>query len=232
MRFITKIFWMLLFIPVCSSFLSCTIWNTSQWKNLQNKNFTLTRFVVYNKGGKTTGAYQLMRSFPVKKTMKIISDKYNINVNISNFTRFVNEGKADDLEVFGVLTSDRFTWEKTGKNNKVIEVEYNMQGKETFDGMIPKYTISIKTNGKLRAIHSNAVEGVHEIPLSLIKSLFGSSEKYAAISTNESCIIDDTPEMPSARIDTEKMGIFFDSKEDLEKARHLLENNFQFKTDQ
>jgi len=168
----------------------------------------------------------------MKEVMTVLSNKHNININISNFTEFVNKGNAGDLEVFGVLTSDRFTWEDTREKNNVIEVEYDMQGRETFDGMIPVYTINIKTNGKLRTVHSDTVTSGSEVPASLIAILFGSSEKYAAISKNEGTIIDDTPERPSARINKKQMGIFFNSLEDLEKAHKLLDKEFKIETDQ
>ncbi len=232
MRVLTKTFCMLLLILICGLYLSCTIWNTTQWKDLQNRDFYLTRFVVYNKGSNSTNAFRLMQSFQLKKTMEIISRKYNININISNFNEYIKNGKASDLEVFGVLTNDRFTWENTDRKLNVIEIEYNLQGKETFDGMIPKYIINIKTDGKLRAIHSDAVENVNQVPASLIEILFSSSDKYAAIPGNEAAIVDDSPARPSARINKNQMGIFFDSPKDLEKARQLLEKEFMIKIEE
>ncbi|MFW5769952.1 MAG: hypothetical protein ACOCX9_00815 [Spirochaetota bacterium] len=219
-------------ILTCTLFMSCTIWSTSQWKSLQDREFHLTRFVVYNKGSNRTSAYRVMRSFPVKQVMTVLSSKYNITINISSFTKFVNEGKAGNLEVFGVLTSDRFTWKDTREKNNVIEIEYDMQGKETFDGMVPGYTINMKTDGKLRAVHSDTVTSESEVPASLVAMLFGSKEKYTAISGKEGTIINNTSERPSAQIDTSQLGIFFDSRENLEKARQLLEKEFQVKTDQ
>ena len=68
---------------------SCSTWNKKSWENLTNRDFYFTKFTYVRKGIDKSDAFKQMKAFPVNKLLKIISHKYNINIDSSEFNDFL-----------------------------------------------------------------------------------------------------------------------------------------------
>ncbi len=99
--------------PGCASLLN----NTSKWNNLTDKKFYFTGFKYLYPAKDNKSAYEDMKNFPVKKLMYIISKGYNVEIDMSDYYRFVKEGSSSELEAKGFFRNNNFSWNSKSNNN-------------------------------------------------------------------------------------------------------------------
>jgi hypothetical protein len=129
---------------------SCATWNAENIADLKQKIFYLQRFSCSQRGFNSKTALEKMGKFPTEQILKILSHKYNIIVDSSEFENVILSGSNSELQTKGLLVPIEFIWENKNKHTNTIEIEYEnlspLKGDPT--DIIPQYIISLKIDGK------------------------------------------------------------------------------------
>ena len=148
----------------------CTIWNARHWENLENRSFHFQKFAYYLKGADRRTAFEFMRDFPLDDVLRVVGGKHSIEIDSSEFRSFMqvpdNERR---LAVFGVLLSERFTWESKTVQRNTVEFEYANEFAEESTDTFRRYSLVIKTDGKVRAVYEDTVDTRDDVVSSLSK---------------------------------------------------------------
>ncbi len=143
--------------------LSCTTWSSSQWRELENKTFYFNKFSYYIKGGDRKTAFDFMKTFPVKDMFLLIEKKYSISVDMSEFSGFLDGRKEDEIKVFGVILPERFTWESGLRHQQTIDFEYENRFIEDTTDVERRFSLTLKTAGKIRATVTGTVPDMNGV---------------------------------------------------------------------
>ena len=112
---------------------------------LPDKKFYFTQFQYVLQGGNKDRAFQLFKTFPVKKIMYLLAKEYNIEIDISDFNTFLKFSDLSQIESYGGLRDIKQTW-NMGKDtrNKIIFIfEQDMVNERDL-----KFTINISSDNK------------------------------------------------------------------------------------
>ncbi len=161
----------MLLVPALASgvlFLSCTIWNARQWEELADRSFHFQKFTYYLKGADRRTAFEFMRDFPIDEALRTIAEKHSIEIDAGEFKSFMeipdNERR---LSVFGVILSERFSWESAVEHANTIEFEYANEFADESTDTRRHYSLILKTGGRVRAVYGDMVEGREDVVGSL-----------------------------------------------------------------
>jgi len=66
----------------------CTVWNARQWERLENRSFHFQKFAYYLKGTDRRTAFEFMRDFPLDDALRVVGEKYSIEIDSSEFRSF------------------------------------------------------------------------------------------------------------------------------------------------
>lgn len=145
-----KYYWLSVFISILF-LLSCSTVNNKYWENLTDRNFYFSRFLFVRKGSENAEVFKRMKDFQVNKLLKIISHKYNINIDSTDFNNFLISGDENRINATGILGKTNFTWKMHGKKDNVIELEY--WNRLSLDNVyeIREYKVFIRVQGKTKA---------------------------------------------------------------------------------
>ncbi len=130
---------------------TCSTWSMKDWEKIENRNFYFSKFFIYRKGSNRQEAFDVMKNFPVREIAKIISNKYNINVDVSEFEDFIFFGNVSKIKVSGLLIESNYVWESGDKNPNTVELEYVCKLDDQTVTEIKDFRIILKSNGKDRA---------------------------------------------------------------------------------
>lgn len=165
-RLITPI-WIIAITVIVSG---CTVWNARKWESLENRSFHFQKFVYYLKGTDRRTAFEFMRDFPLDDVLRVVAEKHSIEIDTSEFRSFMevpdNERR---LTVFGVILSERFTWESKTVQENTVEFEYANEFAEDSTDTLRRYSLVIKTDGKVRAVYGDTVDTRDDVASSLSK---------------------------------------------------------------
>jgi hypothetical protein len=129
---------------------ACTTLNTKNLADLKQKTFYLQKFSYSKRGLSNKTALEIMSKFPTEQILKILSNKYDINIDSSEFENVLLSGSNSELQTKGLLVPIEFIWENKNKHANAIEIEYEnlppSKGEPT--DIIPQYMISLKIDGK------------------------------------------------------------------------------------
>ena len=146
----------------------CTVWNARQWERLENRSFHFQKFAYYLKGTDRRTAFEFMRDFPLDDALRVVGEKYSIEIDSSEFRSFMevpdNERR---LTVFGVILSERFTWESKTVQENTVEFEYANEFAEDSTDTLRRYSLVIKTGGKVRAVYGDTIDTRDDVASSL-----------------------------------------------------------------
>lgn len=155
-------------VPILALAASCTIWNARQWESLEDRSFHFQRFAYYLKGADRRTAFEFMRDFPLDEALRIVAERYSIVIDSSEFRSFMEDPENErSLEVYGVILSERFTWRSKNANDNTIELEYANEFKEESTDTIRRYSFTIRSGGKVRAVLGDTVDKREDVPSSL-----------------------------------------------------------------
>jgi len=71
------------------------------------------------------------------------------------------------LTVFGVILSERFTWESKTVHENTVEFEYANEFAEDSTDTLRRYSLVIKTGGKVRAVYGDTIDTRDDVASSL-----------------------------------------------------------------
>lgn len=146
-------------LGVAAFFSSCTIWNARQWEDLDNRSFHFQKFTYYLKGTDRRTAFEFMRDFPIDDVLRVVSGKHSIVIDSAEFRAFMeNPDNERRLKVFGIILSERFSWEAAARHANTIEFEYANEFVGESTDTQRRYSLIIKTDGKVRAVYGDTVE--------------------------------------------------------------------------
>jgi hypothetical protein len=126
--------------------ISCTS-STEKINKLEDRNFYFQKFRYAKKGMNKKEVFEIMKNFPTDKILKIISHKYNIPIDSSDFNDFILLDNSSLLQTKGMIFDAEYIWENN-KHMNIIEIEYI---EPLASGPVveeKKYLISIKANDK------------------------------------------------------------------------------------
>jgi hypothetical protein len=128
---------------------SCASRNAKKWEELKDRDFYFQKFKYSEKGINKNKALEFMKRFPTGKILKILSHKYNINIDSSEFEDFLVSNKITEIKTKGLITDIEFIWQNKNKHENTIEFDYNNFlpnamgfGEET------EYIISLEVNDR------------------------------------------------------------------------------------
>jgi len=133
-------------------FTSCTLWNMKDWQKLQDRKFYFSQFTYRLSGHDRRIAYRFMKSFPVKSMLQALSEHYGIEIDSSEFEKFLTTEDGDLLlSTSGVVFSEYFTWKSGASHKNTIEFLYSNRYEEDSTDLIRSYQLMIYTDGRLRS---------------------------------------------------------------------------------
>jgi hypothetical protein len=129
---------------------ACTTLNTKDLADLKQKTFYLQKFSFSQRGLNKKTAFEKMSKFPTEQILKILSHKYDINIDSSEFENLILSGNGSELQTRGLLLPIEFIWENKNKHANTIEIVYENLPPSKGDptDIIPQYIISLKIDGK------------------------------------------------------------------------------------
>jgi hypothetical protein len=129
---------------------SCATWNAENVADLKQKIFYLQRFSYSQRGFNSKTALEKMSKFPTEQILKILSHKYNIIIDTTEFENVILSGSNSELQTKGLLVPIEFIWENKNKHANTIEIVYENLPPSKGDptDIIPQYIISLKIDGK------------------------------------------------------------------------------------
>ena len=138
-------FIILLTIITASSFAGCAHLVKKQIAENSDKNYHFTDFYYTHLGSTEEEVFNFMKKFPLKKVMFLISKEHNINLDISEFQKFLINDKPSEIKVKKGFRKEFFSWNSSSNvNNKVI-IDYK---RDYFDQKDPEFKLSLIINGK------------------------------------------------------------------------------------
>ena len=139
---------MCVFIIVLFIFITgCAVLSSKKWENLADRKFYLVEFQYIHKGDKKETAFNDIKNFPVKKIMYALARDYNIEIDLSDYNKFIKTGNTAEIKTAGFFRDEKFTWNSPKadiKNSIVIVYE-----KDYFDESKMKSTITAYSDNKI-----------------------------------------------------------------------------------
>jgi len=125
--------------------LSCLTNQKINGNELPDKRFYFTQFQYVHQGADKDRAFQLFKTFPVKKIMYLLAKEYNIEIDIIDFNDFIKFSELSQIESYGGLRDLKQTWNiNKDKNNKIIFIfERDMVNDRDL-----KFTINLSSDNK------------------------------------------------------------------------------------
>ncbi len=128
---------------------SCSTWSNKEWENLQDRDFHFQKFSYFEKGVNNKKVFEEMKNFPVDKILKIITHKYGIKVDTTEYEDFLRYEDTSKIEQASIFSP--FIWGNSSKNTNTIELEFRKELTEKLDYTKLRYYLYLKTGGKTRA---------------------------------------------------------------------------------
>jgi len=115
--------------------------SNAELSNLQDKKFYLTEFQYVHTGKDKKYAYDIMSNFPVKKIMYILSKEYNLEIDMSDYYRFIKTGNSNEIKPEGFVRYEKFTWKSSNSDagnriSIIFEKDYFDESKMNFSLII------------------------------------------------------------------------------------------------
>lgn len=150
---------------------SCTIWNAKDWERLRDRRFAFQQFTYYEKGGDREQSCAFIKRFPVETILKVLAHRYALTIDYSEFEHFISSGDCSQIEVFGILSNEEFTWKSENPQPNTVEFEYRivLDDDLSFSGI--RYKLLLKTDGETRALYIDFVSDEGAVLRSIIAKL-------------------------------------------------------------
>jgi hypothetical protein len=103
---------------------SCSSWDTKKWNELKDRNFHFQKFKYFKKGINKKYVFEKMKNFPTEQILKILSHKYNIIIDSSEFEDFILSENISEMQVEGLIADVQFTWEDKNKHSNILTFEF------------------------------------------------------------------------------------------------------------
>lgn len=116
---------LLILLLVLFSAGSCASRSAKEWDELKDRDFYFQKFKYSVKGIKKDQALEFMKRFPTKKIFKILSHKFNINIDSSEFENFFSSKNYSEFKTKGLISDLEFIWQNKNKHANTIELDYN-----------------------------------------------------------------------------------------------------------
>lgn len=151
--------------------------NKAQWENLPERKFYLTEFQYIHTGKDSDNALKVMKSFPVKKLMYILSREYNIEIDMSDFCRLTKDGTSSEIKADGLIRNEKLTWKSQTQNNmNTLSVKFQ---RDYFDEKPMRLLVNAKSGNK--TINSITIEFTKmDYLFSQLDFFISETDKYAA----------------------------------------------------
>ncbi len=141
------------------------MWNKRDWQNLNDRKFYFQKFTYRLSGHERRIAYRFMKDFPVKRMVSLLSEHYKIEIDTTEFDKFITKPVDGDLDlsVTGVITNEYFTWNSETKHANTIEFSYANQYEDESTDFFRKYRLQLKTEGKERAYYEGIIKNMEDV---------------------------------------------------------------------
>lgn len=168
----------LVIFTIHAALLSCTLWGPSEWQNLKNRDFIFSRFSYSHLSAGKTRALAEMRSFNITPVLKSLEKKHGISINAQQFHSFLDKGTLADISEEGILMTNSYIWETSEKCANGVEIELKVNYGDDMQIMNYSYQVSLKIDGKVRAIYFDNVSDKEKIITRILTHIgAGISEK-------------------------------------------------------
>lgn len=144
-------------------FSACSIWSPRQWEKLEDRKFYFNKFTYICKGVDTKTAYDFMQQFPLSEMLRIISGRFNIEIDFAEFEAFIAARDISRISAFGIILNDKFYWKGAAPKPNEIEFEYTNQFLTDSTDIERSYALVIKVNGSVRAIYTDTVKDKEDV---------------------------------------------------------------------
>jgi hypothetical protein len=171
-----KLFNILIVIITISSLTGCALLVKNQIAENSNKNYHFTDFYYTHLSSTEEEAFDFMKKFPVKKVMFLISKEHNINIDISEFQKFLLTNKPSGIKVKKGFRKEFFSWNSDSDVNNKVMIHYK---RDYFDQKRPEFKISLFINGKTYDLMDTEVRD-NEHLLKRMTGYFQSAEQSIA----------------------------------------------------
>ena len=129
-----------MFLSIITFSSGCTYLVQKQLAKIEDKNFTLAVFNHSHLGSNEENVYSFYKEFPIKKLMFIIAREHNLVIDISEFQKFIIDGKPSDVNVKRGFRKEHFSWNnKTSTANRIV-IHYQ---RDYFDQKDPEIKVSL-----------------------------------------------------------------------------------------
>lgn len=142
---------------------ACSIWSQRKWEKLEDRKFYFNRFTYLLKGSNTKTAYDFMQIFPLSEMLQIISGKFNIEIDSTEFEAFITSKDVGKIRASGLILNDKFFWKGASLKSNEIEFEYASQFIPDSTDIERSYALKIKVNGSVRAVFIDTVKDKEDV---------------------------------------------------------------------
>ncbi len=120
--------------------------NKAEWEKLQDRKFYFTEFQYLLVDSNKKEAFKAMSQFPMKKIMYILASEYNIEIDLSDYYRFIRNEYSSEIKTEGFFRNEKFTW-KTEKNISANRIKIIYE-KDYFEKNKMKFSLYITSGDK------------------------------------------------------------------------------------
>jgi len=135
----------LIFIITASITPACTHLVKKQIAENSDKNYHFTDFYYTHLDSTEEEAFNFMSKFPIKKVMYMLAKEHNINIDISEFQKFLLTEKQAGIKVKKGFRKEYFSWNNNSEVNNKIIIYYK---RDYFEQKNPDFKISLVISGK------------------------------------------------------------------------------------
>jgi len=120
--------------------------NKAEWEKLQDRKFYFTEFQYLLVDSNNREAFKAMSQFPLKKIMYILASEYNIEIDLSDYYRFIRNVYASEIKTEGFFRNEKFTW-KAEKNISANRIKIIYE-RDYFEKNKMKFSLYITSGDK------------------------------------------------------------------------------------
>lgn len=142
---------------------SCTLWGPAEWQNLKDRNFIFSRFTYTHLNAGKNRALAAMRLFNLEPVLKSLEKKHGISIDARAFLAFLERANAGEISEQGILMTNSYIWDIKEAPANRAEVELKVNYGDDMRIMNYSYQVTLKVNGKVRAIYFDNVTEENKI---------------------------------------------------------------------
>jgi len=157
--------------------------NRVEWDKLEERKIFLTEFQYVHLDDDTKSAFNDIKNIPVKKIMYALAREYNIEIDISDFNKFIKTKNTSAIKTDGFLRDKTFTWHspKTDIKNRIVITHE----KDFFDESKMNLKVTAYSDGRILRTINISFSKIDYIFVQLKFTLSHADEIFAEYDKND-----------------------------------------------